>query len=49
MMSLQTSTHSSQMKTVGPGNELADVVLVLVAEGAPQDLGFPGLFHHAKP
>ena len=27
MMSLQTSTHSSQMKTVGPGNELPDVVL----------------------
>ena len=49
MMSLQTSTHSSQMKTVGPGDELADVVLVLVAEGAPQDFGFPGLFHHAEP
>ena len=28
-------------------NELPDVVLVLVAEGAAQDLSFPGLFHHA--
>ena len=28
------------------GDELPDVVLVLVAEGAPQDLGFAGLFHH---
>jgi hypothetical protein len=27
-------------------DQLADVVLVLVAEGAPQDFGFPGLFHH---
>jgi len=30
-------------------DELSDVVLILVAEGAAQDLGFPGLFHHAKP
>ena len=30
-----------------PGDELANVVLVLVTEGAPQDLGFPSLFHHA--
>src|SRR5439155_14911020 len=28
------------------GDELPNVVLVLVAEGAPQDLSFPGLFHH---
>ena len=28
------------------GDELADVVLVLVAERATQDLGFPGFFHH---
>ena len=27
-------------------DQLADVVLVLVAERAPQDLGFAGLFHH---
>ncbi len=31
----------------GPRDELPDVVLVLVAERAAQDLGFPGLFHHA--
>ena len=31
------------------GNQLADVVLVLVAERAPQDFGFAGLFHHAQP
>ena len=48
MMSLQTSTHSSQMKTVGPGDQFADVVLVLVAERAPQDLGFAALFHHGQ-
>ena len=30
-------------------NQLANVVLVLVAEGAPQDFGFPGLFHHLSP
>ena len=28
------------------GDQLPDVVLVLVAEGAPQDLGFAALFHH---
>jgi len=31
----------------GPRDELTDIVLVLVAEGAAQDLGFPGFFHHA--
>ena len=30
------------------GDELADVVLVLVAEGAAQDLGLAGFFHHAS-
>ena len=30
-------------------NQLADVVLVLVAERAAQDLGLAGLFHHAQP
>src|SRR5262249_13860324 len=30
------------------GDELPDVVLVLVAEGAPQDFSFPGLFHHVN-
>src|SRR5207302_8626440 len=30
-----------------PRDELPDVVLVLVAEGTPQDFGFPGFFHHA--
>src|SRR5205823_5479706 len=29
-------------------DELADVVLVLVAEGTAQDLGLPGLFHHVS-
>src|SRR5262249_25044995 len=30
-------------------DELPDVVLVLIAEGTPQNLGFPGLLNHAKP
>jgi hypothetical protein len=30
-----------------PGDELPDVVLVLVAEGTPQDLGFSGFLNHA--
>src|SRR3954470_21765685 len=30
-------------------NQLPDVVLVLVAEGASQDLGFASLFHHVVP
>ena len=29
-------------------DQLPDVVLVLVAEGATQDFGFPGLFHHVE-
>ena len=30
------------------GDQLADVVLVLVAEGAPEDLGLAGLLYHAR-
>jgi hypothetical protein len=46
MMSLQTSTHSSQMKTVGPANQLADVVLVFVAERAAKNLSLAVLLDH---
>jgi hypothetical protein len=38
MMSLQSSTHSSQMKTDGPGDQLAHLVLALAAERAVQQL-----------
>jgi hypothetical protein len=36
MMSMHSSTHSSQMKTVGAGNQLAHLVLALAAERAIQ-------------
>jgi hypothetical protein len=38
MMSLQSSMHSSQMKTDGPAIELAHLVLALAAKGAIQQL-----------
>ena len=31
------------------GNQFADVVLVLVTEGTPENFGFPRLFHHSRP
>ena len=36
MMSMHSSTHSSQMNTVGPGDQLADLMLALAAERAIQ-------------
>ena len=42
MMSLQSSMHSSQMKTIGPANELPHLVLALAAERAVKSLSRKG-------
>jgi hypothetical protein len=46
MMSLQSSMHSSQMNTDGPGDELAHLVLALAAKRAIEQLVAGGLFSH---